>query len=95
MKYECHVTTNYIEPGTLRHAALSRIAFAHGFRVARLFLAKGSESNLDTFMTAHSDSYSLIESRMRSVCSALNEDNFTVIRFKIEEILLDSRRGDK
>jgi hypothetical protein len=32
---------------------------------------------------------------MRSVCSALNEDNFAVIRFKIEEILLDSRRGDK
>ncbi len=92
MKYECHITTDFVHTDTKDHAELSRIALSHGFRVAKLYKANKSISDLDTFMTGHSDSFEQLKFRMESLVSDLKFANFTVNRYKIEEILLDSRR---
>ncbi len=94
MRYECHVTIEYVEAGTTEHQSLCDIAKAHGFRVAKLYKSKGVESDLDTFMTGHSDNFGYLRGSMQDLIFDLERFCFNVNRYKIEEILLDSRNGD-
>jgi hypothetical protein len=97
MLYECHVTTNYVAPATELYEKLCEIAIMHGFKVARLYKWNKEHSDLDTFMTAHDKSEFpfAIHVKMTELVNSLTENNFTVTRYKIEEILFDSKRGDK
>ena len=94
MKYECHVTTNYIEPDTDDHALLTKTARLFGFRVAKLYKTNQETSDLDTFMTGHDDDLVMMKYRMKNLCYNLGVQGFDVLRYKIEEIILDSRNGD-
>ena len=95
MRYECHVTTEYVNPDDFRFKELTVLAPIYGFRVAKLFMQKGTPSNIDTFMTAHSDSFHRLRRDMGEMVESLRRHDFQVRRFKIEEILLDSRNGDE
>ncbi len=93
MKYECHITTEFVSPTSADYGRLCGIAKEFKFAVAKLYKANKQTSDLDTFMTGHSDSFEDMKQRMESLCAKLKLYDFPVIRYKIEEILLDSRRG--
>ncbi len=91
--HECHIT---IEPVFgQRLAQAKRIADAWGFKVASLLMVKEDgttePSRNDTFMTSHSPFYETIETRMGCCVEDLQALGLTVLRYKIELILLDSK----
>ena len=94
MRYECHVTTEFVDPTDRRVIKLQAICMRHLFRLAKLYKENRETSDLDTFMTGHADSYDVMHDRMRDLIHDLKEHQFKVTRYKIEEILLDSRNGD-
>lgn len=93
MRYECHITVEPIEAPLLLSMVNDR-AHTLGFRLAKLLMQKGQPSNLDTFMTGHSEDYEDMRARMRSLCGELTGLGIEVRRAKIEEILFDTRNGD-
>ncbi len=92
--FECHITIEYIEPGTTEHDNLKSAADHYGFRVARLYKWNKEHSDLDTFMTGHDSDYDNILDKMRNLVDTLETMEYTVTRYKIEQILLDSKNGD-
>lgn len=91
--HECHIT---IEPVFSERLELAkRIADAWGFKVATLLMVKDDgatePSRLDTFMTSHSPIYDIIETNMRMCVDSMQSNGFSVLRYKIELILLDSK----
>ncbi len=95
--FECHITIDPV-PGERLNLAQT-LARDCGFKIANLLMQNRSTNTVercmyDTFMTGH-DSYKLqLEGRMRRLCFALSSAGFHVWRYKIEEIILDSRNGD-
>lgn len=92
--YECHVTTAYVSPFVVNYDSLFLIANDHKFKLAKLYKWNKEISELDTFMTAHSDSFEELKTEMYKLIEDLYCYGFRVTRYKIEEILLDSKRGD-
>lgn len=96
--YECHVTIEPVFDARLELA--SNIAEKCSFKVANLLMQKRSldtpeRSKNDTFMTSHSESKDVLISRMTQLIIALHIAGFKVWRYKIEEILIDSKfQGD-
>jgi len=94
--YECHIT---IEP-VLDHDRLQLvkdIAEVHSFKVAELLMVKkeGLEpSRHDTFMTAHCQTFEHLVGRMRGCVRHLKESGYKVWRYKIENIVIDSKYQD-
>ena len=95
--FECHIT---IEPvAEDRLAEVEALAKEVNFKPAKLLMqnrATGTpeRSMYDTFLTGHSDSYPRLTERMVSLCIRLKESGFQVWRYKVEEIMLDSRIAD-
>lgn len=97
--FECHVT---IEPvlSELGLATLKEIAERHGFRVANLLMHVRDKDTLerskhDTFMTAHHLDFWPLHRQMVALAKEVQEAGFTVWRYKIELIMLDSKyEGD-
>lgn len=96
--YECHIT---IEPvfGDQLQVVKAIAEYAH-FKVAHLLMKKRDEdtevrSKHDTFMTSHHKEYFILEERMKRLIFVLKETGFKVWRYKIEDILLDSRIKDE
>ena len=95
--FECHIT---IEPvfGYDRELVES-IAESYGFKLAKLLMQKRKEdteerSKNDTFMTSHSKSLNDIETRMIHCIEELQMFEFKIWRYKIEDIVMDSRNED-
>ncbi len=98
MRFECHITTEYVAPDDPSHDRLRDMTSALQFRLASLHMSKGGKnvlSDYDTFMTGHSDTKQDIMNRMKWLVRDLNGNGFKVTRYKIEEVLFDSRNGDK
>lgn len=98
MVFESHIT---IEPvfGEERDLA-ELVAKVHGFRLAKLFMLReksdsSSMSTTDTFMTGHDKEFVPLKHRMLNLIEMLKERGFVVRRYKIEQVLLDSRVEDE
>ena len=95
--YESHVT---IEPVfDTRLEQLKFLCELHGFRVADLLMQKRSEdtperSRFDTFCSSRSVDLPVLESRMFGLVSACLAAGFKVWRYKIEDVILDSKVDD-
>lgn len=92
VKYECHITCDYVPPGTVRQEFID-IAATYMFRPAKLMVARDVESTEDTFCTGHGDVLDAMKVRANLCGLALENAGFVVRRVKIEEILMDSRVG--
>lgn len=51
-------------------------------------------SKNDTFITGHSTFYHEIEERMRHLLTSLKLSKFKIWRYKIEQVVIDSRTSD-
>ena len=96
--YECHVT---IKPVFGRQRELlSKLIEPYGFKLAELVMMKGanpedwSASQKDTFFTAHSKFYSRLQLRMVRCIIAVQCADFEVMRYKIEDTIIDSLSKD-
>jgi hypothetical protein len=67
-----------------------------GFKLAKLYMLKEGlhESKKDTFMTAHSLDEDEIFDNMRMAMEALQRIGVKVLRYKIEDVIIDSRKSD-
>ena len=95
--YECHVTIEPVFDDKLTMA--KNIATRNGFRVADLLMKKREEdtperSSYDTFMTGYSDEFNIMADNMRNLCLDLKSHGFKIWRYKIEDIIVDSRSHD-
>lgn len=92
--YETHITIDPVtDPARLKD--LLFIASQFDFKVAELLMKKeGDElvpSTLDSFLTGHDTSFPVARNLMINLVSCLQDANFTVRRYKIECIILDSK----
>jgi hypothetical protein len=97
MYYECHITIEPVYDDNL--SKVSDIARECGFKLADLLMKKREtdtevRSSKDTFMTGHSKDLDDMKSRMLTAIQMLNDSGFIVWRYKIEDIVLDSRIDD-
>lgn len=95
--YEAHIT---IEPifGT-RLLKAQEIAKPFGFRVADLLMQKNRQdaperSSKDTFMTGHDTWYDNLGLRIKNLVQSLQDHDFQVWRYKVEDTMYDSRTFD-
>lgn len=93
MKYECHITIDPVNKPSRLHQ-LEMYCERYKFKVAELLKSNGLPSNKDQFMTGHDNSYNGLLWRMGSLCQTLKDNGYIIRRYKIEEIMLDSRLGD-
>ncbi len=93
MKYECHITIDPEDKPSRLHQ-LGMYCDFYKFKVASLLKETGKPNDLDQFMTGHDISFEGLKWRMNSLCQTLKDNGFVLRRYKIEEILLDSRLGD-
>lgn len=90
--FECHITIDPVEEKD--REIVEKIAIRQRFRLAKLLMQNGSPSKLDTFITGHDEFKDALAVRMIVLCDYLKEAGFTIRRYKIEEIVLDSRDKD-
>lgn len=97
--YECHIT---IDPpiGETNFQQFGQICGVEGFRVAKLLMRKengsaGVVSHDDSFCTTRGVLYEDVVCRMNNLICRLKDFGFNVRRYKIEDTLLDSNRGDE
>lgn len=95
MRFECHITVEYVNPDEPKFERLREVGAMLYFRPAKLYMKKDVKSDIDTFLTGHSDTKEDIMNRMRWMVRDLNGNGFRVTRYKVEEVLFDSRTGDK
>lgn len=91
--YECHVT---VDPEfAKKHLELfAKISDMYNFRISS-FLMFVDHGEPKAFTTARGTDMTDIQTRMESLCKALKVNGFKVLRYKIEDTLLDSRhQGD-
>lgn len=95
--YEAHVTIDPIFSAVKLEKA-HNIASRFGFKVASLLMQKNGQiipSSFDAFMTAHSKNLEDIKSKIMGLVTDLQRAGFVVRRYKIEDIVLDSRIADE
>ncbi|SRR6266849_3503544 len=95
--FECHVTINPVYRNRLDY--FKEICKKYNFRVAELLMKKRSEdtpilSQYDSFCTGRSINYMELFDNMVDLITELKQNNFKVLRYKIENTLLDSRQND-
>lgn len=93
--YECHITIDPVFDE--RREAVEKLSASFSFKLAKLVMIKEGrtlENDKDTFMTGHAVSLRGLKTRMKLLCLALIQAGFVVRRYKIEEILIDSRTND-
>lgn len=96
--YESHVT---IEPP--HHAddldSIKGLCRAHGFRIAELLMQKRpndtpERSKHDTFCSTRSVDLEVLQRRMFDFVRAVVEAGYQVWRYKIEDVIIDSKVDD-
>jgi len=92
--YEVHVT---VAPDFDRIEQAKEIAKAQGFHMGDLLLMKRDDerSHKDMFFTFRTKIYREAISQTRKIVDALNAAGFNVLRYKIEDTLLDSKIKDR
>lgn len=95
--YECHITIAPVFENMLQTA--TNVGSMYGFKVAKLLMQKReadtpARSMYDTLMTSHHKDYDILQKRMIECIQHLQSFRFQVYRYKIEDILIDSRIED-
>ncbi len=95
--FESHITVSPVFGGELEE--FRNICSQYKFKVAKLLLKKtetdlGVESDLDSFATGHGTDLHELARRMEVLLDLLVLRGFNVIRYKIEDIIIDSRHDD-
>lgn len=95
--FESHITIEPVFDDRLILA--STIAKEYGFKIADLLMKKRIEdtekrSQYDTFMSSRDKSYDILNNRMLDLILKLKELGFVIWRYKIENILCDSKYKD-
>lgn len=95
--YECHITIEPVFGEKLE--MLKRMAKVFGFKVADLLMQKRPDdtperSKHDTFCTGWGSDYIKLKYSMLDFINALEVWEYTVWRYKIEKIILDSKYCD-
>ena len=96
-KYEIHITIEPVFDDELK--LLNRVAESYNYKVADLLFQKREEdtperSSKDSFLTGHGGDYNVVCKTLRLLIRDLKTYGYKVWRYKIEEILLDSRVDD-
>jgi hypothetical protein len=94
--YEMHVTIEFPETEALFNKA-KFIAIANGYHVGDLLLMKHEieRSRKDMFFTSRAGSQCAAEQSIKLLCEQLRAAGFTVLRYKIEDTVVDSRIEDR
>lgn len=95
--YEAHITIEPIPED--KQQEVRDIAKLYGFKLATLLMKKRDmdtpeRSMYDTFMTAHHQSEATLQLRISGLCQMLKVLGYKVWRYKIEDVVLDSRVED-
>lgn len=95
--HESHVTVEPVFDTRLEQ--LKYLSELHGFHVADLLMQKRKEdsperSRFDTFCSSRSVDPAALEGRMFAFVAALRSAGFRVWRYKIEDVVLDSKVDD-
>ena len=92
--FEIHIT---IAPDFDRLDEAQKLAKACGFHMGDLLLMKREDerSHKDMFFTARAPTYKEAKHLTRGFAMLLTASGFSVIRYKIEDTVLDSRILDK
>lgn len=94
--YESHITIDPVYEDGL--AKFKDIAAIYNFRVAELLMVKKDQylqSTKDSFCTSRSKDYTQIVNDTICLVEALQEEDFHVRRYKIEDTLVDSKIEDR
>ena len=94
--FECHITFDPVFDEQL--ILLEDVVKKYNFKVAKLLMQKGKYEEIstkDTFMTGHSKNYDDISNRMKFLIDETTKLGYNIRRYKIENIVLDSRICDE
>lgn len=92
--YEAHITVEPYEATAWTKETEETVRRVYGFRVAEFLLFKGTQPP-KAFFTARSQSYQDLVARTLGATSQLAAAGLKVLRYKIEDTLMDSRdQGD-
>lgn len=89
--YESHITIDPVFGEQL--SKLTSLCEPFGFKPAKLLMEK-KPSQLDTFITGHSGTFFHLRDRMVELIPLLQTNGFIIRRYKIEEVMVDSRQSD-
>ncbi len=91
--YECHVT---IEPPTTveRVQELDTISKSRGWRMSTFTMLKPGAEPPNAFISYRNQDYDKTLAGVRAVIDDVEAHGFTVLRWKIEDTLFDSNKGD-
>lgn len=92
--YECHITIDPVLDDA-KFGELEWTCHLSKFRVARLIKVTGEESKRDQFMTGHGVTQDELSVRAIELIKRLQKEGYTIKRYKIELIVVDSRTGDQ
>lgn len=90
--FEAHITI--APPEQCMLPLLETLARNHDWRVSTFAMLKPGEHQPDAFISARDESYARMASRVRDMVALLGVSQFSVKRWKIEDTMLDSNRGD-
>lgn len=92
--FECHITIEPVDD-TRR---LLEISTPQLFKLAELRMTKistnGVSSSPSMILTGHAKQREPLVDRMRSMVQTLRQHGYSVLRYKIEDISMDSRSSD-
>lgn len=90
--YECHITVDPVVGD--REVVFDLVTRKHGFRMADLLKKTGAPSDVDMFCTGRGKTFQGLAEDMDRLLAELRDRGFTLRRWKIEGVMLDSRAGD-
>ena len=98
MKYEIHITIAPLLTDSERER-VSQAIRGTGFKLADLLMAKRptdtpERSKFDTFITGHRDDLGDAYQMVKHVVGLIQKAGYNVWRYKVEEIILDSKHAD-
>lgn len=91
--YESHITIDPILDSEAQKR-IEEIASPNGFKLAKFTMQKSEGTAKDTFLTGHEKYLDPLIDKMSKTISLLKSSGFKVKRYKIEDIVLDSRSED-
>lgn len=91
--YEAHITIDPAAADELENGLVGKALREAGWRVST-FLMRGEGPRANAFISCRDESLTRIKERTAVATEYLDARGFPVLRWKIEDTLLDSKHGD-